>query len=161
MVSDRMRGVKITSADAMQRAARRLASLLRPGDVIGLVGDLGAGKTVFVKGLADGLGIDPIHVASPTFTLINEYRGGKLVLHHVDLYRLERAEELVELGLEEIVAGEGVCAIEWVDRFAGVAGDDWLEVRIAFAPRDARSLEVVPHGARAQVLAAEWDKRRH
>jgi tRNA threonylcarbamoyladenosine biosynthesis protein TsaE len=79
----------------------------------------------------------------------------------VDLYRLERAEELVELGLEEIVAGEGVCAIEWVDRFAGVAGSDWLEVRIGFAPKDARTVEIVPHGTRAQALAHQWDKQRH
>jgi tRNA threonylcarbamoyladenosine biosynthesis protein TsaE len=174
-----MPAVKITSPDAMRRAGKRLAKLLHSGDVIGLVGDLGAGKTVFVKGLAEGLGTDPVRVASPTFTLINEYRGGRLVLHHVDLYRLERAEELSELGLEEIVGGEGVCAIEWVDRFATSAGEDWLEVRIAFAPPRgtssrvdvgaggfgpadvARIVEMVPHGARARSLAAEWDTRRH
>src|SRR5262249_58689796 len=121
-----MRSVKIATADAMLRAARRLGALCEPGDVIGLIGELGAGKTVFVKGLAAGLGIDPTHVASPTFTLINEYRGGRIGLHHVDLYRLERPEELIELGLEEIVGGEGGCAIAWGDRFAGVPGAGWL-----------------------------------
>ena len=156
-----MRGVKIASADAMLRAARRLGAVVEPGDVIGLRGDLGAGKTVFVKGLAAGLGLDPTHVASPTFTLINEYRGGRLGLHHVDLYRLERAEELIELGLEEIVGGEGVCAIEWVDRFPGVAGADWLEVHIDFGPKTDRIVFVSPHGPRAQILSQKWDKRRH
>ena len=156
-----MAAVKITSAEAMHRAARRLAAELRAGDVIGLRGDLGAGKTVFVKGLADGLGVDATHVSSPTFTLINEYRSGRLTLHHVDLYRLERESELTELGLEEIVGGEGVTAIEWVDRFAGVAGEDWLEVRIAFGPKAARTVEILPHGPRAAALAAKWDTRRH
>jgi tRNA threonylcarbamoyladenosine biosynthesis protein TsaE len=156
-----MRGVKITTADAMLRAARRLGRLLRPGDVVGLVGDLGAGKTVFVKGLAAGLDIDPTHVSSPTFTLINEYRGGRLGLHHVDLYRLEKADDLIELGLEEIVGGEGVCAVEWVDRFPGVAGADWLEVRIGFGPKSARTVDAIAHGSRASALAAEWDKQRH
>src|ERR1051325_11702570 len=112
-----MAAVKITSPQAMQRLARRLGAELRAGDVIGLAGHLGAGKTVFVKGLADGLGVDPVRVSSPTFTLINEYRGGRLSLHHIDLYRLERASELTELGLWEIVGAEGVCAIEWIDRF--------------------------------------------
>jgi tRNA threonylcarbamoyladenosine biosynthesis protein TsaE len=153
-----MRGVKIATADAMLRAAKRLGALCEPGDVIGLVGELGAGKTVFVKGLAAGLGIEPTHVASPTFTLINEYLGGRLGLHHVDLYRLERAEELVELGLEEIVGGGGVCAIEWVDRFPGVAGADWLELRIDFGPKTDRIVSAHPHGPRAQILARKWDK---
>jgi tRNA threonylcarbamoyladenosine biosynthesis protein TsaE len=160
-----MRAVKIASADAMHRAGKRLAAIVRAGDVIGLVGDLGAGKTVLVKGLAAGLGIDPTHVASPTFTLINEHRGGRVLLHHIDLYRLERADELIELGLEELVGGEGVCAIEWVDRFAGrfpaIDGADWLEVRIAFADGDAREVRLLPHGPRSSEIATEWDKRRH
>src|SRR5439155_7242678 len=93
---------------ATERAARRLARLVEPGDVIGLVGELGAGKTLFVKGLAAGLGLDPRYVSSPTFTLIQSYSGGRLPLHHVDLYRLEQAAELDELGLPELLAGEGV-----------------------------------------------------
>jgi tRNA threonylcarbamoyladenosine biosynthesis protein TsaE len=90
---------------------------LEAGDVILLSGNLGAGKTAFVRGLASGLGIDPEDVSSPTFTLVHEYRGGRLTLYHADLYRLERiATE--EIGLEEMGVADGVLAIEWPDRLA-------------------------------------------
>jgi tRNA threonylcarbamoyladenosine biosynthesis protein TsaE len=97
--------------------ARELASALKAGDVILLSGNLGAGKTAFVRGLASGLGIDPEEVSSPTFTLVHEYRGGRLTLYHADLYRLERiATE--DIGLEEMGIADGVLAIEWPDRLA-------------------------------------------
>jgi tRNA threonylcarbamoyladenosine biosynthesis protein TsaE len=93
--------------------ARDLAATLSPGDVLLLSGNLGAGKTAFVRGLAEGLGIDPEDVSSPTFTLVHEYGGGRLMLYHADLYRLERAAT-DDLGLEEL--NRGVLAIEWPDR---------------------------------------------
>jgi tRNA threonylcarbamoyladenosine biosynthesis protein TsaE len=93
---------------------RTLALALAPGTVVLLVGDLGAGKTSFVKGLAAGLGIDPDTVSSPTFTLVHAYRG-RLTLFHVDLYRLEGVEP-EELGLEELAADEAVVAIEWAEK---------------------------------------------
>ncbi|HEV8318722.1 MAG TPA: tRNA (adenosine(37)-N6)-threonylcarbamoyltransferase complex ATPase subunit type 1 TsaE [Vicinamibacterales bacterium] len=95
--------------------ARQLARDLRPGDVVLLSGHLGAGKTAFVRGLAEGLGIDPGEVSSPTFTLVHEYRGGRLTLYHADLYRLERAAT-DDLGLEEMGVKDGVLAVEWADR---------------------------------------------
>ena len=95
--------------------ARQLAQGLHPGDVVLLTGHLGAGKTAFVRGLAQGLGIDPGEVSSPTFTLVHEYRGGRLTLYHADLYRLERAAT-DELGLEEMGVKDGVLAVEWADR---------------------------------------------
>lgn len=97
--------------------ARDLAASLVPGDVLLLSGTLGAGKTTFVRGLAEGMGIDPAEVSSPTFTLVHEYRGGRLVLYHADLYRLGAAAA-EELGLEELGAKDGVLAIEWPDRLA-------------------------------------------
>ena len=100
---------------ATQAIARRIAATLRPGDVLLLSGDLGAGKTTFVRGLAEGLGIDPGEVSSPTFTLVHEYRGGRLTLYHADLYRLDRTAT-DDLGLEEIGVPDGVLAIEWPDR---------------------------------------------
>jgi tRNA threonylcarbamoyladenosine biosynthesis protein TsaE len=95
--------------------ARELAGALQPGSVILLSGNLGAGKTAFVRGLAEGLGLDPEDVSSPTFTLIHEYRGGRLTLYHADLYRLDRAAT-DDLGLEELGVRDGVLAIEWPDR---------------------------------------------
>jgi len=105
------------SEDETQAVARDLASRIRPGDVVLLSGSLGAGKTAFVRGLAVGLGIDPGEVSSPTFTLIHEYRGGRLVLYHADLYRLGSAAS-EDLGLEEAGARTGVLAIEWPERLA-------------------------------------------
>jgi len=105
------------SEEETQAVARELSATLRAGDVVLLAGDLGAGKTTFVRGLAEGLGIDPREVSSPTFTLVHEYRGDGLTLYHVDLYRLERAAT-DDLGLEEIGVKDGVLAIEWPDRLS-------------------------------------------
>ena len=95
--------------------AKALAEDLRAGDILLLSGNLGAGKTAFVRGLAEGLEIDPREVSSPTFTLVHEYRGGRLALYHVDLYRLDRAAT-DDLGLDELGGDDGVLAIEWPDR---------------------------------------------
>jgi tRNA threonylcarbamoyladenosine biosynthesis protein TsaE len=103
------------SEEETQTVARGLAAQLKPGDVVLLSGELGAGKTAFVRGLAAGLGIDPEAVSSPTFTLVHEYRGGRLTLYHADLYRLDKAAT-EELGLEEIGVADGVLAVEWPDR---------------------------------------------
>jgi len=103
------------SEEETAAAGRRMASTLRAGDVVLLMGDLGAGKTAFARGLAEGLGIGRDEVSSPTFTIVQEYRGGRLPLYHVDLYRLNDPREIDDLGLDEI-AEEGVLAIEWAER---------------------------------------------
>lgn len=103
------------SEDETIAIARELAATLQAGDVVLLSGTLGAGKTAFVRGLAAGLGIDPNDVSSPTFTIVHEYRGGRLSLYHADLYRLERAAT-EDIGLEEMGVKDGVLAIEWPDR---------------------------------------------
>ena len=103
------------SEDETAAIARALAADLGAGDVLLLSGNLGAGKTAFVRGLAEGLGIAPDEVSSPTFTLVHEYRGGRLTLYHVDLYRLDRTAA-EDLGLEEMGVADGVLAIEWPDR---------------------------------------------
>jgi tRNA threonylcarbamoyladenosine biosynthesis protein TsaE len=104
------------SADETVACGRAQASLLRRGDVLALCGDLGAGKTHFVKGLAAALGTDAA-VTSPTFTLIHEYPGGRLPLYHFDFYRLNDEDEALKIGLDEYLDGDGVCVIEWADKF--------------------------------------------
>jgi len=105
------------SEAATRALARTLAAKLTPGTVLLLSGDLGAGKTAFVKGIAEGLGIDARDVTSPTFTLVHEYRGGRLPLIHVDLYRLDRAD-LDEIGLDQDLAATGIVAVEWAERMS-------------------------------------------
>ena len=108
---------------------RELGLALQENTVVGLSGDLGAGKTEFVKGIAEGLGsIDP--VTSPTFTLVHEYRSGRLPLFHMDFYRLETEEELEEIGFDDYLRQTGVCAIEWADRFPSRLPLDAIRVEI-------------------------------
>jgi tRNA threonylcarbamoyladenosine biosynthesis protein TsaE len=108
--------LRTESEDQTAAAARQLAGRLPPAAVVLLTGDLGAGKTAFVRGLAAGLGIDPAEVSSPTFTLIQEYAGAR-ILRHVDLYRLQGAE-IDDLGLDELTGDGAVVAIEWAERLA-------------------------------------------
>jgi tRNA threonylcarbamoyladenosine biosynthesis protein TsaE len=118
----------------------KLAAELQPGAVLLLSGDLGAGKTAFTRGLAEGLGIDPDEVTSPTFTLVHEYRGGRLPLIHVDLYRLERAD-LDEIGLDQDLADKGIVAIEWSERLSrSIKGA--MTVKIVDQGDDRRSIEI-------------------
>jgi tRNA threonylcarbamoyladenosine biosynthesis protein TsaE len=121
-------------------AARRLAASLRAGDVVLLYGDLGAGKTAFTRGLAEGLGIQGQEVTSPTFTIVQEYGGGALPLYHADLYRLGDAREVDDLGLEEIAA-DGVLAIEWADRLPR-AIEGAIKVRIEDAGDGERQITI-------------------
>ena len=100
------------SADETQALGQKLASRLAPGDVIAYFGDLGAGKTAFTRGLAQGLGItDP--VTSPTYTIVNEYLSGRIPLFHFDMYRLSSSDELFDIGWEDYRSRVGVCAVEW------------------------------------------------
>jgi tRNA threonylcarbamoyladenosine biosynthesis protein TsaE len=134
-----------SNSEAETRAiAAALAPTLTPGAVVLLSGDLGAGKTAFVRGLAEGLGIDPDEVTSPTFTLVHEYRGGRLPLIHVDLYRLDRAE-LDEVGLDQDLAATGVTAVEWSERLLRSIADSFA-VRIIDAGGDTRRVEITPPG---------------
>jgi tRNA threonylcarbamoyladenosine biosynthesis protein TsaE len=128
-----------TSEEETSAAGEELARSLSPGDVVLLHGELGAGKTAFVRGLARGLGADPAEVSSPTFTLVQEYRG-RVTLFHVDLYRLDE-REVDDLGLDELVAGEGVVAVEWAERWLGCP-DEVIEVRIEDAGEDRRRIRI-------------------
>jgi tRNA threonylcarbamoyladenosine biosynthesis protein TsaE len=121
-------------------AGEALGRTLHSGDVVLLYGDLGVGKTAFVRGLARGMGANPDDVSSPTFTLVQEYAGPSLTLFHVDLYRLEPVE-IDDLGMEDLVAGDGVVAIEWAERWAG-RPDDAIQVRIEETGEDRRRIRI-------------------
>ena len=115
----------------------QLAARLRPGDVVAYTGDLGAGKTAFTRGIARGLWI-PERVTSPTFTIVNEYEGGRLPLFHFDLYRLGDPEELFDIGWEDYLARGGVCAVEWSENVAGALEDEPIRVDIRRGAHDGQ-----------------------
>ena len=141
----------LTDPAATARAGARLAAAVVGGDAIALVGELGAGKTTFVAGLVAALGGGAAH--SPTFSLVNEYPGGRLIVWHVDLYRLERASELAELGLDDVIGDRrGLVIVEWADRFA-VLPPDHLRIELDHAP-DGRTLAAIGTGPRGRTLAA-------
>ncbi len=107
----------------------QLAQSLKPGTVIAFTGDLGAGKTAFTRGLVQGLGIDQ-RVTSPTFTIVNEYEGGRLPLFHFDMYRLESSDELFDIGWEDYLARGGICAVEWSEKVSdALAGALRVDIR--------------------------------
>ena len=144
------REVHTASPAETEALAERFGRTAEGGEVLGLEGELGAGKTCFVRGLARGLGIDPDLVASPTFVIATEYRGGRLPLHHVDLYRLEPPLR-DGLFLREVLYGAGVAAVEWFDRLLPAAGDDALRVTLRYADGDGRAIRLAAHGARHEA----------
>jgi tRNA threonylcarbamoyladenosine biosynthesis protein TsaE len=133
------------SEAATRRVARRLAAALRGGERIALSGDLGAGKTAFVRGLAVGLGIPAEAVRSPSFPILIPHERGRLPLYHLDLFRLSGGD-IDSLGLREYIYGSGVCAIEWPDRLPEPLGDH-LAIRLDFEPDGSRRLVAEAHGA--------------
>jgi tRNA threonylcarbamoyladenosine biosynthesis protein TsaE len=149
------------SAAQTMRVGHRLGELLLPGDVVLLLGEFGAGKTHFVKGVAQGLGSVDL-VSSPSFVLINEYRAGerhqRAPIYHVDLYRIERPAELEGIGLEDALDGGGVTLIEWAERAQGWLPHDHLEVQIQHLSDTKRVLRFVPHGTRYESLVAAFKK---
>jgi tRNA threonylcarbamoyladenosine biosynthesis protein TsaE len=146
--------IRCSSPSATRRAGALLGRLTQSGDVIALSGGLGAGKTVLVQGLAEGLGVVG-HVPSPTFNILLLHQGIP-PLHHFDLYRLERPEELVDIGFWETLESDGVSAIEWADRFPGELPADRLDVVIGIVDDDTRVLHPEGTGERSRALADRW-----
>jgi tRNA threonylcarbamoyladenosine biosynthesis protein TsaE len=138
--------VRTRSADETTSLARRIGALLRPGEVLLLVGDLGTGKTTFVQGLATGLDIST-RPRSPTFTMVHTYDGGRYPLVHVDLYRLDTSHEVLTLGLEELFEPPAVAVVEWGEKATPIVGDHYLELDFAWeAEDDVRNIRFLPVG---------------
>ncbi len=140
------------------RIGRRIGSRLLPGDVVALVGELGAGKTQFIKGLAAGVGVrNPTYISSPSFKLINEYPG-KIAFYHIDLFRLEEEKEAEELGLDDYFQGRGITAIEWADKIPSLLPKEMLFIHIVYKGKSTRSLEILGKGDRYHKLVEELSK---
>jgi len=141
------------SPEQTEALGRLLAKQLRPGHSVALWGDLGTGKTCLVRGLASVIaGAAAVH--SPTFTLVNEYRG-TTALYHLDLYRLRGAEDLADIGYDDIVGGEGIAVLEWADRAEGRLPTQRLEIHIRHGGGDRRLLRIEDHG----ILSSDFPRR--
>jgi tRNA threonylcarbamoyladenosine biosynthesis protein TsaE len=143
------------TADDTRDVGEALATLLRPRDTIVLTGDLGAGKTTMVQGIGRGLGVDE-HVASPTFTLVREY-AGRLDVAHVDVYRLDRMQDVVDLALEELGGPERVLLVEWGDAIQDLLPADRLRIELTTvsAGGERRRIRIAPHGS---SWALRWER---
>ena len=146
--------LSVPTPQAMRELAASTASLLSGGDVIVLTGDLGAGKTTFVQGAARALGVTD-RVVSPTFTLVRRYRGSRPVFH-VDVYRLDRFQEVIDLGVEELFDPDGVTFVEWGDVIEGLLPDAYLELELWTRPEDEGRLVVAT--GRGRSWADRWER---
>ena len=147
-----MTSVVSKSGAETRELGAKLGRLLAPGDFIALVGELGAGKTQFAKGIAAGLEVDPgTPVTSPTYTILNIYQG-RIPLYHFDLYRLHGSEEIEELGFEEYFSGAGACVVEWAERLGDEMPEQVVTVSLAHAGAEGRTLCFEAAGKRGRAL---------
>lgn len=137
-----MREYTSNSEKETEEIAAELAKTLKKGDVVCLDGDLGAGKTAFVRGLARGMGLDA-HVSSPTFTIVNEYGSGDTMLYHFDVYRIGSEDELYEIGFDEYIFGEGISVIEWSENIQDSLPDKRLEIKIMRRPENGDDFRTI------------------
>ena len=131
---------RTSGAAETRRLGRTVANQLRAGDVVGLYGNLGAGKTVFAQGLCEGLGLAGEQVTSPTFSLLHEYEGGRWPVYHFDAYRIETLDEFFDIGYEKYFFGNGVCIVEWAERIESLLPPETLRFRIKHETENERSI---------------------
>jgi len=145
---DRCWDSRLKGVDQTLALGRVVAGYAQPGDQIALIGELGAGKTQFVRGLAQGLGIDAGVVSSPTFVLVQQYThpSGQPVLQHVDAYRLEALDDSDSIGWGSDVFDDAIVAVEWADRLAGQLSDDRLEIHLFHDDHESRRVSIIPYG---------------
>jgi tRNA threonylcarbamoyladenosine biosynthesis protein TsaE len=134
---------------------KKMGRLLQSGEVVALTGELGSGKTHFIKGLAAGLGVErPDYITSPSFTLIHEYTG-RIPFYHIDLFRLATEEEAEDLGLDEYLGRKGVTAVEWADRISTILPKELLWITMRYLGPSFRSIQIVGEGPRYKALLKE------
>lgn len=148
------------SPEDTRAVARALGAALRPGDVVALSGELGAGKTLFCKGVGEALDIPPERIVSPSFTVMTEHRGREALVH-IDAYRLADAREAASIGLDEVLEGEGVCLVEWAEKIDPLLPKDCIRVRFLILNGERRRMEVaVPDEPRFAGFAARCQRFR-
>lgn len=147
-----------TSEDQTEQVGEMLGRLLRPGDVVCLYGDLGAGKTSLSFGIAMGLEVEEEYIPSPTFTIINEYRG-RVPFYHIDLYRLKEPSELDEIGFDEYIDSDGVAVIEWADRAEEDLPPERLNIYLSFVSENSREIGFLAEGERYGILLSELKRQ--
>jgi tRNA threonylcarbamoyladenosine biosynthesis protein TsaE len=133
--------LKSNSPEDTLAIARELGAALRPGDVVALHGDLGAGKTLFCKGVGEALGIPPDRIVSPTFTIVTEHEG-RIPLTHIDVYRLAGARDADEIGMRELLSGDSVCLVEWAEKIEELLPTDCIQVTFFFSGDDRRQIAI-------------------
>ena len=133
--------IRLNNEADTRALGHRIAEAAEPGDVVALIGDLGTGKTALTKYIAEGLGIKG-DISSPTFTIVKEYRSGRLPLYHFDVYRLGSGDELIDIGAEEMLDGDGLCVIEWADIVADVLPEDALAIRLDYGENEGERIKV-------------------
>jgi len=147
-----------TSVEKTVWLGQQFGMQLIDGDIVALVGDLGGGKTWFTKGVATGLEIGPDYVVSPTFTLVNEYKG-RHQLFHIDLYRLKNKAEIMALDLEDYLSGEGIVVIEWADRWPGELPEETIQVELRMVDEHTRELRFSGSHLRAKEIIGALKER--
>jgi len=150
--------IETVSADETRSLGHMLGALLGPGDVVGLRGELGTGKTVLAQGIATALGFDG-YVSSPSFVIVNEYRG-RVDIHHVDLYRISDESEIDDLGYRELFFGEGVALVEWAERCSDFLPDDRVDIHIDSTGRDRRTFTISASGPRGERIVRRLEAVR-
>ncbi|WNZ59043.1 tRNA (adenosine(37)-N6)-threonylcarbamoyltransferase complex ATPase subunit type 1 TsaE [Myxococcus sp. MxC21-1] len=151
----RVRTVRLESPEETHRLGVRLGELLEPGDFVGLIGDLGAGKTHLVRGVADGANVPRSEVASPTFAIVYPY-SGRIPLYHADLYRLTDYDDLYATGFLDLEGTESAMLVEWLDKIPQAAPRDYLRVTLKHAGGEARELTAEAFGVRPAALLDAW-----
>ncbi len=144
------------SPEETKNLGKEVSKLTKPGDLLAFYGELGVGKTCFIQGISQGLKVKD-YVTSPSFTIINEYQG-KIPIYHFDLFRLDNAEEILELGYKEYFYGEGLTVIEWAEKIEQLLTKEHLKIEIKFKDRYQRTISFIPQGDRFNKFLEELNR---
>lgn len=151
----KIKSIYLDSDEETRKIGFKLGKLLKPGEIVCLVGDLGAGKTTMTQSLAQALEVDD-YITSPTFTIVNEYEG-KMPLYHFDVYRIGCSDEMYDIGFDDYINGEGVCIIEWANIIEDILPDEYLKIELKYKDI-GREMVLIPYGKEYEKIVEELTK---